>query len=519
MTPRTLHDDLRASAARDPDAVALVEGDRRVSYGELDAAVDAVASGLGELGVRRGDRVGVFLPNSVEAAIAVYGVLRAGAAFSPLNPTMKVDKLAHVLQDSAAVALVCDAQVEEVARDAAERAPSVQQVIGIDAPIEGAPSLTELATRPPGPLPTVLDVDLAAIIYTSGSTGVPKGVTVTHRNMTFAAGSIVEYLGMRADDRVACVLPLSFDYGLYQLLMCVRVGATLVLERGFAFPGRLLEVLEREQVTGLPGVPTLFGVLLGLRGLARHPLPHLRYLSNTGAALSTATIEGLRRAFPHARLFSMYGLTECKRVSYLDPDEVERRPRSVGKAIPGTEVWIEDEDGVVVRPGEVGELMVRGAHVMQGYWNDADATAERLRPGRWPWERVLATGDLFRQDDDGFLYFVGRRDDIIKSRGEKIAPREIEEVLHAFPGVRDVAVVGRPDPLLGQEVVGHVSSLPGHTLDERSLRRYCAEHLEDYMVPRRVVVHDELPRTTAGKIDRNLLLHEDDVVQAAEAAG
>jgi long-chain acyl-CoA synthetase len=313
---------------------------------------------------------------------------------------------------------------------------------------------------------------------------------------------------MHSGDRVLCVVPLSFDYGLFQLLMCARVRATVVLERGFSFPGRVVELLERERITGLPGVPTVFEVLTALRGLAERELPALRYLSNTGAALSASTIQAIRRTFPSARLFSMYGLTECKRVSYLPPEELDLRPTSVGVPIPGTEAWIEDEDGREVAPGDVGELIVRGAHVMQGYWGDPEATAERLRPGRWPWERTLATGDLFRRDEDGFLYFVGRKDDIIKSRGEKVAPREVEDVLHAHDGVLQAAVVGAPDRLLGQAVHAHVAPVPGVELEPALLRRHCAERLEDYMVPQRIVVHDALPRTDNGKIDRRRLAGE-----------
>jgi long-chain acyl-CoA synthetase len=493
---RTLADDLRRSARAQPQKEALVAGERRVTYAELDELADRIAGGLMAAGVRRGDRVGVFLPNGVEACAAIYGTLRAGAAFSPLNPTTKADKLGAVLHDAGAAALICDAGLASVAREAATHAPSLLGVL--DAAALCAADL-------PARLPPVLSVDLAAVIYTSGSTGVPKGVTLTHQNMTFAAGSISEYLELSADDRILVVSPLSFDYGLYQLLMAVLEGATLIVERGFAFPGRVVELLERESVSVLPGVPTVFGVLLGLRGLAERELPHLRALTNTGAALSAATIEGLRQTFPKARIYSMYGLTECKRVSYLPPDQVDVRPTSVGVPIPGTEVWIEDDEHNELGPGEIGELMVRGAHVMQGYWNDPETTAQRLRPGRYPWERVLATGDLFRRDEDGFLYFVGRRDDIIKSRGEKVAPREVEEVLHAHPGVRDAAVLGVADELLGQAVHAYVTPAPGVELDERELRRHCAAHLEDYMVPQRVFVRDDLPKSAAGKIDRRAL--------------
>jgi acyl-CoA synthetase (AMP-forming)/AMP-acid ligase II len=228
-------------------------------------------------------------------------------------------------------------------------------------------------------------------------------------------------------------------------------------------------------------------------------------LTNTGAALPEPTVAAIRRTFPNARLYSMYGLTECKRATYLPPDQLEARPRSVGIPIPGTEAWIEDEDGKVLGPGDVGELMIRGSHVMQGYWNDPEGTAEKLRPGRWPWERVLASGDLFRSDEEGYLYFVGRRDDLIKSGGEKVVPKEVEDVLHAAPGVQEVAVVGVPDRLLGQAVNAHVSAHADAALEEVTLRAYCADHLEDHMVPRRIVIHDELPRTSNGKIDRRAL--------------
>jgi long-chain acyl-CoA synthetase len=395
--------------------------------------------------------------------------------------------------------VICDPALEELVRGAAAaHAPGVRHVIEADALHDGA--------APSSPPP--LCVDLAAIVYTSGSTGLPKGVTLTHANMTFAAGSIVEYLEMDAADRVLCVVPLSFDYGLYQLLMCVQVGATLVLERGFAFPGRVVELLERERITGFPGVPTIFHVLTSLQGLAGRELPHLRFLTNTAAALSPATIAAIRATFPGARLYSMYGLTECKRVSWLPPEQLDVRPGSVGIPIPGTEAWVEDDEGRELPPGEVGELVVRGAHVMQGYWNDPEATAQRLRPGRWPWERVLATGDLFRADEQGFLYFVGRRDDIIKSRGEKVAPREVEDVLHAAPGVRAAAVVGIPDERLGQAIVAYVVLHDGAELQPAALRRHCAERLEDYMVPTRIELRDELPQTPNGKVDRRALAGE-----------
>ena len=494
MNARTLGEDLRAAARRTPERDAVVCRDRTLSYGELDRLADGFAAGLGELGVGRGDRVAIVLPNGVETAIAIYGALRAGAAFSPLNATVKPEKLAHVLADSGAAAVVCDATRSDVVRSAVSMVGDVSVITDVSQ-----------AIREPGRTVAPVSVDLASVIYTSGSTGEPKGVTLTHANMTFAADSIIEYLGMQESDTILCALPLSFDYGLYQLLMSMRVGATLVLETGFAFPGRIVQLLESRQVTGFPAVPTLFQVLLGLRGLADRQFPTLRFLTNTAAVLPAPTIEAIRKTFPNARLFSMYGLTECKRATYLPPEQLDVRPTSVGVPIPGTEAWIEDEEQNVLGPGEVGELMIRGAHVMQGYWNDPALTAQRLRPGRWAWERVLATGDLFRADEEGYLYFVGRRDDLIKSGGEKVVPREIEDVLHAAPGVREAAVVGAVDGLLGQAVHAHVALEPDAEVDEAALRIYCGQRLEDFKVPRRVFVHDELPRTNNGKIDKKLL--------------
>jgi acyl-CoA synthetase (AMP-forming)/AMP-acid ligase II len=487
MAVRTLDDHLRASAARTPDKTAIVAGERRVSYGELDRLADGIAGGLIASGVERGDRVGVFLPNTVEGAASIYGVLRAGAAFSPLNPTMKAEKLGQVLADAGATAIICESSHRSVVAEASTHAPALRTVICVGDGRPGDVAFADLAAHDAPRGLRASAIDLAALIYTSGSTGKPKGVTLTHQNMTFAAASLAEYLEMQQDEVVLLCLPLSFDYGLYQLLLTILVGGTLVLEKGFAFPGKVVQLLESEGVTGLPGVPTLFGVLLGLRGLEARELPALRYLSNTGAALSVTTIGGLRETFPKARIYSMYGLTECKRVSYLPPHLIDVKPASVGIAIPGTEVWVEDSEGNECAPGEVGELIVRGPHVMQG---------------------ELMTGDLFKRDAEGHLYFVGRKDDMIKSRGEKVAPREVEEVLYAVPGVRDAAVIGVPDALLGSAIHAYVSVFEDAELDERALKRACAAKLEDYMVPQRIEIRDELPRSTAGKIDKLMLSSE-----------
>lgn len=497
MTQRTLDATLRVSAARSPDAIALRTGDRSTSYGELARAADGVAAGLRGLGVRRGDRVAMALPSGREAVSVLYGVWRAGAAVVPINPTTRAEKLELVLDHSDAAVFVTTPE------RAAGRHGGVQAVVvSDDDPGPGVTLLAELTAAAPLHDAGPIELDLAAIIYTSGSTGRPKGVTLTHGNLAFVTSSIVKYLELSPEDRVLSVLPLSFGYGLTQLLTCVHAGARLVLEPGLGYPGRIVELLVDEQITGVPGVPTIFRVLTSLPGLEDRRFEHLRFLTNAGAGLPSTTAAALRRCFPQARLYAMYGQTECTRVCYLPPEDFDRCPRSVGVAIPGTEVWIANEDGVEVEDGVVGELVVRGPHVMQGYWKDPVGTELRLREGRWPWERAMHTGDLFTREADGYLYFVSRTDDIIMSRGEKVAPREIEDVLHGAPGVAEVAVVGVPDDLLGEAVEAHVAAVAGAVLDVRGLRRHCAERLEDHLVPRRVVIHDELPKGVNGKIDR-----------------
>ena len=478
MTPRTLDGDLRASAESRGDHTAVVAGGVRLSYAELDRRVAGLATGLRRLGVQRGDRVAVVLRNSADAAVAIYGILRAGAAFVPLNPTAKEAKLHYLIEHSGSVAVICEP-------DVAARITDAVSVVTTGEQLDALTALEPEAFEPAG------EDELASIIYTSGSTGVPKGVVFEHRNMHFVAGSIVEYLGLSGDDRILCVLPLSHTYGLYHLIMSVRVGATIVLQHGITFPGTVVAALEEERITVLPGVPTVWQVLVSLDGLAERPLPDLRVLTNAGAALSVARLAEVRRTFPGATFFSMYGQTECKRVCYLPPEQLEARPGSVGVAIPGTEAWVD------AAPGEVGELLIRGEHVMQGYWRDPEATAKKLLP-----DGVLRSGDLFRADEEGYLYFVSRMDDIIKTRGEKVAPKEVEEVLYRLDGVHEAAVVGVEDERLGQAIVAHVSPASGVELDPRAVRRHCAMNLEDYMVPRDVVIHEALPKMDNGKLDK-----------------
>ena len=509
-----LHDYLEASARRLPGKVAIVCGDRRATYAEIDATANRFAHGLVRLGVRRGDRVVVFGDNTIETAVAFWGTLKASAIVSVVSPLTKEDKLELMLRDCGAAVLVSEAHLARVFLPASAAVPELKAVVVSGPLAKVAPAdrarLVEwdavVAAEAAGPPPRRnVDVDLAAIIYTSGSTGVPKGIMLTHRNMLTAATSITAYLGNVEDDVILDALPLSFDYGLYQMIMAFRMGARLVLERSFAFPAQVLKTVVREGVTGFPGVPTVFAMMADMKNLADYDFSRIRYVTNTAAALSLKHIEFLRRTFPSARVFSMYGLTECKRCTYLPPEDIDRKPLSVGVAIPNTELWIVDDHDRRLGPNEVGQIVIRGATVMRGYWGKPEATAKKLRPGPLPGELVLYTGDYGRLDEDGYLYFIGRMDEVIKSRGEKVAPEEVERALMKIPGVKEAGVIGVPDEVLGQAVKAFVILEDGAQLSEQAVRIECQGRLENFMVPKHVVFVTSLPRTTTGKIARKEL--------------
>jgi amino acid adenylation domain-containing protein len=507
-----LHDYLEQSAQRLPDKVALVSQGRRVTYAELDRDANRFAHALARRGVTRGDRVVIFADNTLETAIAFWGALKASAVVSIVSPLTKADKLAHVLRDCGAAAMVSEAHLGRTFVEAAPQAPALRTTV-----VSGPLAKVDTARLPgfaawdealasgdasaPPPRRT-LDVDLAAIIYTSGSTGDPKGIMLTHRNMLTAATSITAYLGNVEDDVILNGLPLSFDYGLYQMIMAFRMGARLVLERSFAYPAQILATLVRERVTGFPGVPTVFAMMAEMKNLSDYDFSSVRYVTNTAAALSLKHIDFIRTTFASARVFSMYGLTECKRCTYLPPEDIDRKPLSVGIAIPDTELWIVDEQDNRLGPNQVGQLVIRGATVMRGYWGKPEATAEKLRPGPLPGELVLYTGDYCRLDEDGYLYFVGRMDEVIKSRGEKVAPEEVERALMKIPGVKEAGVTGVPDAVLGHAIKAFIILEPGAALTEQAVKIECQARLENFMVPKHVVFVTALPRTTNGKIAR-----------------
>lgn len=521
-----IHHFLENSASRLPNKVAVVCDGRRLTYSEINRAADQLSAALMHIGIKRQDRVVIFLDNSSESLISLFGILKVGAIFVMLSSGMKAKKLNYILKDSGARALITSSNKSAVIKEAIGGVKELKCVAWVNEIPEGFTEAVNVAhyswqellsltsTTPVGfndhtiagfcSVGSVrsIDLDLAAIIYTSGSTGDPKGVMCAHYNMVTAARSITQYIGNVEIDIIMDVLPLSFDYGLYQVLMAFLLGGTVVLEKSFLYPYMILKKVVQEKVTGFPLVPTMAALLLQMENLSKFDFSHLRYITNTAAALPVAYIRKLQSLFPHVKIFSMYGLTECKRVSYLPPEQLDRKPDSVGIPIPNEEVFVVDENGNEVPPGQVGELVVRGCNVMQGYWNAPEETAKRFRPGRYRSEALLYSGDLFRKDEEGFLYFVARRDDMIKTKGERVSPKEIENALCELEGVAEVAVIGVPDEVFGQVVKAFILPRKGTALTEKAITAYCTKSLEPFMIPRIIEFVDSFPKTASGKIDK-----------------
>ncbi|MDO9270834.1 MAG: AMP-binding protein [Methylobacter sp.] len=512
VTSRLLQDTLLTTVAHYPDHTALIVDDVRMSYSEVADYACRLAHALRASGIRRGDRVAIFMDNTWQCASSIYGVLLAGGVFVVVNVQTKHDKLAFILRDSDTRVLLSEPHLVRVFGPVAEQLPTLRVLCtsASKALPTGIESLDDaLADMPTTPPPqSAITLDLAALIYTSGTTGFPKGVMHTHQSLLFVLDSINEYLGFSQNDRLFSALPLNFGYGLFQWLSAARAGATLVLARSFTYPMQVFNRMNNEAVTSFAGVPTIFAMMLAQD--AKQPLhfPSVRILTNAAAVLPVEFIPGIRRMFPQAGLYKMYGQTECIRGAYLNPTLADIKPESVGCAIPGTELLLLDEDGQPVAPTEIGNLYVRGPHLMQGYWKQPEKTAEVLVPGLLPGEFLLKSGDLFRRDADGDFYFVARSDEIIKSRGEKVSPTEVENAIYSLSSVQEVVVAGIPDPILGEAVCAFVTIREGENLSVQQIKHICNERLENYMVPKHIVLLPELPHTANGKLSRKLVLEQ-----------
>jgi amino acid adenylation domain-containing protein len=478
---------------------AIVESAREWSYDWLVGRALAFAQTLDAVGVRPGDRVAILLPRGAESAAAFFGALAGGAVAVFVDETLRARQVEHIANHSGARMLL--ASEDLLAR--------------LSRPLDTAAETLELGSVPAqgsfAPCPRI-EHDIAQIIYTSGSTGLPKGVTLSHGNLWAGADAVVSYVGVGAQDRIASLLPFSFDYGLNQLFCSVATGATLVVERS-PVPQRIIETVKREEVTILPGVPPLWLQLLTVSGFTNNALPALRKLTNTGGRLPVEAVRQLRRCQPQAELFLMYGLTEAFRSTYLPPERVDSKPESIGQAIPGAEVIVVDEELSRCEAGDVGELIHRGPTVALGYWNDPDATARVYRPNPLGpdespnAERVVFSGDLVYADSDGDLFFVGRRDTMIKTLGHRVSPDEVAGVLYASGEVLEAIITSEPDELRGSRIVAQV--VLAETGDPERLEAFCEAELPRYMQPSRIDVRPSLPRTSSGKFDVRAATQDD----------
>ncbi len=516
-----LHQIVLQQAERSPFTKALGCKEQWFDYQSVSRQVRAVAAGLQKLGLDRHERIAIYLPKTPEAVYSFFGATAAGGVMVPVNPVLKAAQVFHILKDCNVRVLITNkARYQQLKADI-DQCHDLRQVILVDAAL-GAENPTATHTlldwhsflQPYGfwqPVASI-DADMAAILYTSGSTGKPKGVVLSHRNLVMGATSVAEYLGNTPEDRLLCVLPFSFDYGFSQLTTAFLVGASCYLLE-YLLPRDVIKTVQKQQITGLGLVPPLWVQIAELTW-PEGAGDSLRYFTNSGGAMPTATLAALRERFRHAKPYLMYGLTEAFRSCFLPPEQVDQRPGSIGKAIPNADVMVVNDQGEPCAPHEPGELVHRGALVSLGYWNDPERTAERFRsapcaiPEIVNEELAVWSGDVVRKDDEGFIYFVGRRDDMIKTSGYRVSPTEVEEVAYSSGLVTEAAAIGVPHASLGQAIVLVVVSSDNSATDEASLIRHCQQCLPAYMVPLRVMQQSELIRNPNGKIDRKPLLDE-----------
>lgn len=511
-----IHDLIFKAAEHAPDAEALLYQDQTMSYTLLAGEIEAKASGLCALGLIRGERVAVYLEKRLETVVAIFAASVAGGVFVPVNPVLKPEQVTYILTDCAvrvlvtslerlkllqAVLLCCHDLHAVVVVDVKDELPAIAGLLVISW------EMLHAKNRFCASLPTI-DSDMAAILYTSGSTGKPKGVVLSHRNLIAGAKSVTQYLRNQCDDRILTVLPLSFDYGLSQLTTAFFAGATNVL-MNYLLPRDIIHIVKEQQITGLAAVPPLW---IQLAQLDWGQVSSLRYITNSGGAMPRAALDQLRSALPTAQIFLMYGFTEAFRSTYLAPEELDRRPDSIGKAIPNAEVLVLREDGSHCVSGEPGELVHRGALVGMGYWNDVEKTALCFKPVKprqsgLPLTEIAAwSGDTVQMDEEGFLYFIERRDEMIKTSGYRVSPTEVEEVIYATECVSEAVAMGVQHPVLGQAIVVIVTARKGIQLDADNLLAVCKQRLPAYMLPSHIEVLDgNLPRNPNGKVDRKLL--------------
>ncbi|MDH7800971.1 MULTISPECIES: AMP-binding protein [unclassified Rhizobium] len=502
MTPHVLLHHLLTARAESGDE-ALVYKEKSLSYREFSEAAARCAAALREAGTERGDRVVIFLPRGIEECWSIFGVSMASCVFVPVNALLKAQQIRHIIRDCGAKIVISNASMVDELNVALEDLPEVKVLLAED---------IDSRSMAPAKASTAIGEDLAAILYTSGSTGSPKGVMLSHRNLLAGARIVRTYLEITGKDRILSILPFSFDYGLNQLLTAVEQGATTIIST-FRLGDDIVRDLRDHAITGLAGVPTVWAILTRAAPLlAKTPLPQLRYITNSGGRVPQETVRALREKLPDTKIYLMYGLTEAFRSTFLPPEEIDRRPTSIGKAIPECEIFIVTAEGQRAKPGEPGILIHRGPTVSLGYWNRPEDTAKVLRPHPFiPAERggetVCYSGDLAVEDVDGFFSFVARNDAMIKSSGYRISPTEVEESLMSTGLFQQVAVIGLPDPFAGEKVHA-VATAANENIDVSAALKKAAEMLAPFMIPRAIELVDRLPVTANGKVDYRALVRE-----------
>lgn len=522
--PDLIHQFITRSAQVAPDSPALLFKDQSFSYSQLQNQVKAVADALLGLGIGPGERVAVYLPKQPETVFSLFGAAAAGACFVPINPLLKPRQLAHILPHCNVRILITSGPRLDSMLEVLNACPDLHTIVLVEDQVpDRSSTLTQkllsfrelCLSSSDSPAPhRRIDTDMTAILYTSGSTGNPKGVVLSHRNMVAGAVSVASYLGNSCDDRLLAVLPLSFDAGLSQLTTAFSVGASVVL-MDYLLPRDVLRAVARYRVTGLAAVPPLWNQLKDLDWPVQ-AVQSLRYITNTGGAMPVSTTRSLQETLPDTLIFLMYGLTEAFRSTYLPPDQINVRPESMGKAIPNAEILVINDSGRECGPNEPGELVHRGALVSLGYWNDPEKTAERFKPcpvqpPEIPnTELAVWSGDQVMKDAEGYLYFISRKDEMIKTSGYRVSPTEVEEIAYASGLVAGAAALGLTHTALGQGILLVVTP-SGEVTDtalEEAVLAYCRQELPNFMVPTAIIAHSALPHNQNGKIDRRTLAEE-----------
>jgi len=503
-------------AVKSPRAPALLHKNELLNYDELASQVNSAAKGLLENGLSCQQRVAIYLPKQFEAVISLFAVCLAGGAFVPVNPLLKSQQVAYIIDNCQASVFVTSFSRYKQLKTLLKSCQSIQTIIltGCKAelcPVDCLRWEDFIAQGLTSHLPTAKNdpTKMAAILYTSGSTGQPKGVVLSHINLVEGAKSVAQYLNNNESDRLLAVLPFSFDYGLSQLTTAFLCGASVVLME-YLLPRDVIAAVSRFQITGLAAVPPLWMQLSELEW-PQQAIDRLRYFTNSGGAMPSSTLQKLRQALPNSEPFLMYGLTEAFRSSYLDPKEIDCRANSIGKAIPNAELFVLNPQGELCEPEEAGELVHKGIHVALGYWQNAVKTKEKFRPlpkalqQKYGKEIAVWSGDSVKLDIDGFLYFIGRNDDMIKSSGYRISPAELENVIQDQPQVKEVAAIGIAHVRLGQAILLVITPTATSLFDEKELLKYCKNKLPNFMQPQFIELSDSLPRNPNGKINRPLL--------------